>query len=129
VRAFLYLSFSRRAGRFEFLLSLSHLALSHLALPRSLRVQPWRTSAEFEFPDADFLSFFWCAADEILAALDGTYCSVSPVGSEGITDCGDKPATNVISISYHFNPDLTDPTISPVVQRQCTEIGKVYCPS
>jgi tripeptidyl-peptidase-1 len=42
----------------------------------------------------------------------------------GITDCGDKPATNVIS-SYHFNPDLTDPTISPVVQRQCTEIGKV----
>ncbi|KAJ7830284.1 subtilisin-like protein [Mycena leptocephala] len=45
--------------------------------------------------------------DEILAALDGTYCSVSPVGSEGITDCGDKPATNVISIS------------------QCTEIGKV----
>ncbi|KAJ7087067.1 subtilisin-like protein [Mycena epipterygia] len=63
--------------------------------------------------------------DELLAALDGSYCSVSPVGSEGITDCGDKPRTNVISISYHFNPDLIDPSISPVVQRQCTEIGKL----
>ncbi|KAJ7034568.1 subtilisin-like protein [Mycena alexandri] len=63
--------------------------------------------------------------DELLAALDGSYCAVSPVGSEGITDCGDKPRTNVISISYHFNPDLIDPSISPVVQRQCTEIGKI----
>ncbi|KAJ6498356.1 subtilisin-like protein, partial [Mycena vitilis] len=63
--------------------------------------------------------------DELLAALDGSYCSVDPVGSEGITDCGDKPSTNVISISYHFNPDLNDPTISPVVQRQCTEFGKL----
>ncbi|KAJ6578646.1 subtilisin-like protein [Mycena vulgaris] len=63
--------------------------------------------------------------DELLAALDGSYCSVSPVGSEGITDCGNKPRTNVISISYHFNPDLIDPSISPVVQRQCTEIGKL----
>ncbi|KAJ7900853.1 hypothetical protein B0H13DRAFT_1883256 [Mycena leptocephala] len=43
----------------------------------------------------------------------------------GITDCGDKPATNIISISYHVNPDRTDPTISPVVQSQCTEIGKL----
>jgi tripeptidyl-peptidase-1 len=83
------------------------------------------------------------AADELLAALDGSYCSVSPVDSEGqpetaihviinhneislgITDCGNKLRTSVISISYHFNPDLTDPSISPVVQRQCTEIGKV----
>ncbi|KAJ7320853.1 subtilisin-like protein [Mycena albidolilacea] len=63
--------------------------------------------------------------DELLAALDGSYCSVSPVGNEGITDCGNKPATNVISISYHFNPDLNDPSISPVVQRQCAEIGKL----
>ncbi|KAJ7447974.1 subtilisin-like protein [Mycena latifolia] len=63
--------------------------------------------------------------DELLAALDGSYCSVDPVGSEGITDCGNKPATNVISVSYHFNPDLNDPTISPVVQRQCSEIGKL----
>ncbi|KAJ7440062.1 subtilisin-like protein [Mycena galericulata] len=63
--------------------------------------------------------------DELLAALDRSYCSVSPVNTEGITDCGDKPRTNVISISYHFNPDLNDPSISPVVQRQCTEIGKL----
>ncbi|KAJ7743035.1 subtilisin-like protein [Mycena maculata] len=63
--------------------------------------------------------------DELLAALDGSYCSVSPVNSEGITDCGDKPRTNVISISYHFNPDLNEPSIAPVVQRQCTEIGKL----
>jgi hypothetical protein len=26
---------------------------------------------------------FWCTADELLAALDGTYCAVSPVESEG----------------------------------------------
>ncbi|KAF7363047.1 Subtilisin-like protein [Mycena venus] len=63
--------------------------------------------------------------DELLAALDGSYCSLSPVGSEGITDCGNKPRTNVISISYHLHPDINDPAISPVVQRQCTEIGKL----
>ncbi|KAJ7232666.1 peptidase S8/S53 domain-containing protein [Mycena haematopus] len=27
--------------------------------------------------------------------------------------------------SYHFNPDLNDPSISPVVQRQCAEVGKL----
>jgi tripeptidyl-peptidase I len=43
----------------------------------------------------------------------------------GITDCGNKPRTNVISISYSLNPDTNDPTISPVVQRQCAEFGKV----
>jgi len=63
--------------------------------------------------------------DELLAALDGSYCSVPAVSGEGITDCGDKSRTNVISISYHFNPDLNDPSISPVVQRQCTEFGKL----
>ncbi|KAJ6592444.1 subtilisin-like protein [Mycena capillaripes] len=63
--------------------------------------------------------------DEFLAAFDESYCSVSPVGSEGITDCGNKPRTNVISISYHLDPDVNDPSISPVVQRQCTEIGKL----
>ncbi|KAJ7902510.1 subtilisin-like protein [Mycena olivaceomarginata] len=47
------------------------------------------------------------------------------LGFPCITDCGNKPATNVISISYHFNPDLNDPSISPVVQRQCAEIGKL----
>ncbi|KAJ6454198.1 subtilisin-like protein [Mycena sanguinolenta] len=64
-------------------------------------------------------------ADELLAALDGTYCSDPVVGSEGITDCGDKPRTNVISISYHLSPDLNDPTISPALQRMCTEFGKL----
>ncbi|KAF7373906.1 Subtilisin-like protein [Mycena sanguinolenta] len=63
--------------------------------------------------------------DELLAALDGSYCSVLSVSTEGITDCGDKPQTNVISISYHFNPDINSPSISPVVQRQCTEFGKL----
>ncbi|KAK7001547.1 subtilisin-like protein [Favolaschia claudopus] len=63
--------------------------------------------------------------DELLAALDGSYCAVSPVSGEGITDCGNKPRTNVISISYHFNPDIIDPSISPVVQRQCAEFGKL----
>ena len=42
-----------------------------------------------------------------------------------LTDCGNKPTVNVVSISYHFNPDITDPTISPIVQRECTEIGKL----
>ncbi|KAJ7910908.1 subtilisin-like protein [Mycena leptocephala] len=63
--------------------------------------------------------------DDMLAALDGSYCLVPPVNSEGITDCGNKPHTNVISVSYHVSPDLNDPSISPVVQRQCTEIGKL----
>ncbi|KAJ7212411.1 subtilisin-like protein [Mycena haematopus] len=63
--------------------------------------------------------------DRLLAALDGSYCSVAPAGSEGITDCGNKPRTNVISISYHLNPDINDPSISPVVQRQCAEFGKL----
>ncbi|KAJ6484040.1 subtilisin-like protein [Mycena sanguinolenta] len=63
--------------------------------------------------------------DRLLAALDGSYCAVAPTGSEGITDCGNKPRTNVISISYHLNPDINDPNISPMVQRQCTEFGKL----
>ncbi|KAJ6564007.1 subtilisin-like protein [Mycena capillaripes] len=63
--------------------------------------------------------------DDLLAALDGTYCSDPAVGSESITDCGNKPRTSVISISYHFSPDLNDPSITPIVQRQCTEFGKL----
>lgn len=43
----------------------------------------------------------------------------------GLVDCGDKPIPNVISISYHFSPDFNDPSITPVVSRQCTEIAKV----
>ncbi|KAJ7199962.1 peptidase S8/S53 domain-containing protein, partial [Mycena pura] len=64
-------------------------------------------------------------ADVLLAALDGSFCSDPAVASEGITECGDALRTNVISISYHLSPDLNDPTISPVVQRACTEIGKL----
>ncbi|KAI0737078.1 subtilisin-like protein [Daedaleopsis nitida] len=65
------------------------------------------------------------STDELLAALDASYCEASGVSNQGITDCGNKPSTNVISISYHFNPDIVDPAISPVVQRQCTEMGKL----
>ncbi|KAJ6494306.1 subtilisin-like protein [Mycena sanguinolenta] len=63
--------------------------------------------------------------DAFLAALDESYCSDPVAGSEGITECGDKPRSNVFSISYHLSPDLNDPTISPGLQRLCTEIGKL----
>ncbi|KAJ6556244.1 subtilisin-like protein [Mycena capillaripes] len=63
--------------------------------------------------------------DDLLAALDGAYCSDPAVSGEGITDCGNKPRTNVISMSYHFFPDLNDPSITPIVQRQCAEFGKL----
>ncbi|PIL35551.1 hypothetical protein GSI_02279 [Ganoderma sinense ZZ0214-1] len=63
--------------------------------------------------------------DELLGAFDASFCALEGVEEEGLTDCGDKPIPNVISISYHFNPDFNDPTIVPVVSRQCTEIGKL----
>ena len=45
----------------------------------------------------------------------------------GLADCGDKPAANVVSVSYGFNPDLHDDVndTAPVLRRQCTEFGKV----
>ncbi|KAF8212835.1 peptidase S8/S53 domain-containing protein [Mycena galopus ATCC 62051] len=64
-------------------------------------------------------------ADELLGALDASYCALPDVTGEDLTDCGDKLRTNVISISYHLSPDLIDPTISPAAQRACTEIGKL----
>ena len=84
--------------------------------------------------------------DPLLGAVDGSYCQAEGVSSQSrsfmlvysclpsnstsfvfldLTDCGNKPTVNVVSISYHFNPDITDPTISPIVQRECTEIGKL----
>ena len=42
-----------------------------------------------------------------------------------LTDCGDKPVASVVSISYHLNPDIHEDDITPVIQRQCTEFGKV----
>ncbi|KAI1796844.1 subtilisin-like protein [Ganoderma leucocontextum] len=63
--------------------------------------------------------------DELLGAFDASFCTLKGVKDEGLVDCGDKPVPNVISISYHFNPDLNDPSIASVVSRQCTEIGKL----
>ena len=84
--------------------------------------------------------------DPLLGAVDGSYCQAEGVSSQSrsfmlvysclpsdytsfvfldLTYCGNKPTVNVVSISYHFNPDITDPTISPIVQRECTEIGKL----
>jgi hypothetical protein len=81
-------------------------------------------------------------ADQLLVALDGSYYSIPAVKqrryaaevlkphqpvhdvSIGLIDCGDKPHTNVISISYYFYPDISDPFVS-LVQRQCAEFGKV----
>ncbi|KAF7346773.1 Subtilisin-like protein [Mycena sanguinolenta] len=42
-----------------------------------------------------------------------------------LIDCGDKPGSNVISVSYNLSPDINDPTLSPAIQRACTEIGKL----
>ncbi|KAJ6454196.1 subtilisin-like protein [Mycena sanguinolenta] len=63
--------------------------------------------------------------DELMAALDGSYCSDPAVASQGLIDCGDKPGSNVISVSYTFSPDINDPNFSPAIQRACTEIGKL----
>ncbi|RDX57216.1 subtilisin-like protein [Lentinus brumalis] len=63
--------------------------------------------------------------DPLLGAVDGSYCELEGVSNQGLSDCGNKPTVNVVSISYHFNPDVIDPTISPIVQRECTEIGKL----
>ncbi|EJF64894.1 subtilisin-like protein [Dichomitus squalens LYAD-421 SS1] len=63
--------------------------------------------------------------DELLGALDASFCALEGVSGEGLIDCGDKPLPNVISISYHFSPDYDDPNITPVISRQCAEIGKL----
>ncbi|RPD60145.1 subtilisin-like protein [Lentinus tigrinus ALCF2SS1-7] len=76
----------------------------------------------YQIGDAASTSVF---LDPLLGAVDGSYCEAEGVSSQNLTDCGNKPTVNVVSISYHFNPDVTDPTISPIVQRECTEIGKL----
>lgn len=85
--------------------------------------------------------------DMFLAALDKDFCdleAVSQLGQlsyssrsvpchltfispfqKGFSDCGDKSKFNVVSMSYHFDPDYQDPTITPYIERQCTEFGKV----
>ncbi|TFK92673.1 subtilisin-like protein [Polyporus arcularius HHB13444] len=66
--------------------------------------------------------------DELLAALDGSYCSDPAIKQLGLVDCGNKPRANVVSISYSTSPDINDPTdpaTTQLVQRQCAEIGKL----
>ncbi|KAI0737895.1 subtilisin-like protein [Daedaleopsis nitida] len=63
--------------------------------------------------------------DELIAAFDASYCEVEGVSNQGLTDCGDKPVPNVISISYHFEPDYLNDAVTPIVQRGCTEMGKL----
>ncbi len=40
-------------------------------------------------------------------------------------DCGNKPPSYVVSISYHFEPDYPDPTNARILERVCAEYGKV----
>ncbi|KAJ7260955.1 peptidase S8/S53 domain-containing protein [Mycena haematopus] len=56
------------------------------------------------------------------ASVDGTYPDPAPGGFKGPKDCGDKPRSNVISVSYASNEaDLT-----PFYEiRQCNEYGKL----
>ena len=42
-----------------------------------------------------------------------------------LTDCGDKPVANVVSISYGLNADDREDVTTAIIQRQCTEFGKV----
>ena len=45
--------------------------------------------------------------------------------SIGLTNCGDIPRFNVVSISYHSGPDIQDPDISSMFVRQCNAFGAV----
>ncbi|KAH9945437.1 subtilisin-like protein [Epithele typhae] len=63
--------------------------------------------------------------DVFLAALDGSFCDVEGVKETNITDCGGAPRSNVVSISYSLNPDIQHPLITPVLERQCAEFGKL----
>ena len=88
------------------------------------------------------LTYMPSTDDALLAAFDASYCSVEGVSEQrkrtaefplpcsihhilDITDCGDKPIAYVWSISYNFNPDIIREDITPILQRQCTEFGKV----
>ncbi|KAI0787597.1 subtilisin-like protein [Fomes fomentarius] len=67
--------------------------------------------------------------DKLLAAIDGTYCSVAGVDELDLPDCGNKPRPKVISSSYaSLQIDLNDPDnldAIPIFRRQCAEIGKL----
>ncbi|KAI0749811.1 subtilisin-like protein [Daedaleopsis nitida] len=63
--------------------------------------------------------------DELLVALDGSYCSAKGVDAEHLADCGNKPRANVVSISYSTNYDVVDPDVTPALERQCAEFGKL----
>ncbi|EJF64895.1 subtilisin-like protein [Dichomitus squalens LYAD-421 SS1] len=71
-------------------------------------------------------------SDELLGAWDAYYCSVADTSGIGriardsaSSDCGDAPRANVVSISYTSTPDVRDSTFLPMLQRECTEIGKL----
>ncbi|KAI1796887.1 subtilisin-like protein [Ganoderma leucocontextum] len=61
--------------------------------------------------------------EALVAAFDKSYCSQSGVSSA--LDCGNKPASYVVSISYHFEPDYPDPTNARILERVCAEYGKL----
>ncbi|KAJ7260957.1 peptidase S8/S53 domain-containing protein [Mycena haematopus] len=71
----------------------------------------------------DALDGSYCTADGgDDPSVDGTYPDPAPGGFKGPKDCGDKPRSNVISVSYASNEaDLT-----PFYEiRQCNEYGKL----
>ncbi|KAI1796878.1 subtilisin-like protein [Ganoderma leucocontextum] len=64
-------------------------------------------------------------ADKLLGAWDASYCSNRDVAKLGLKDCGDVPRVNVLSISYAAAPDIQDHQSTPVLQRECVELGKL----
>ncbi|KAM5532597.1 hypothetical protein V8D89_013723 [Ganoderma adspersum] len=64
-------------------------------------------------------------AEKLLGAWDASYCSRKDVAPLGLKDCGDVPTANVVSISYTAAPDIQDPMVTPLLQRECHELGKL----
>ncbi|PIL35510.1 hypothetical protein GSI_02238 [Ganoderma sinense ZZ0214-1] len=60
----------------------------------------------------------------VARAWDASYCSALGVADQDLTDCGDVPRANVLSISYAAAPDIQNPIFAPVFQRECQELGK-----
>ena len=68
----------------------------------------------------DALDGSYCGGDD--PNFDGTFPNNQPGGFQGPEDCGDKPATFIVSTSFGFQEaDLTP----AYMQRQCTEYGKL----
>ncbi|TBU33346.1 subtilisin-like protein [Dichomitus squalens] len=65
------------------------------------------------------------SGDEFLGAWDAYYCTVAGASGIKLQDCGDAPKSNVVSISYTSAPDVRDSMYLPMLQRECTEIGKL----